>query len=75
MVSKTLYYEVLDKLIERNPENIYLQRFLSSELNRGAILQEKLKYLITDDVETTETALEQYAAFYRYFPYFLRGTP
>jgi hypothetical protein len=74
-IKDTLLREVLDKLIERNPENIYLQRFLSSELNRGAILQEKLKYLITDDVETTETALEQYAAFYRYFPYFLRGTP
>ncbi len=56
-------------------ERLHVQRHLPCKTSRGAILRAELGYLIDEDIPTTEDALEQYAAFHRYFPYFLRGTP
>lgn len=56
-------------------ERLFLQRFLPCEGDSGAFLREKLGHPIGGDNQTTEEALEQYAIFHRYFPYFLRGTP
>lgn len=56
-------------------ERLHLQRLLPCATARGAALHAELGYLIDDDIPKTEAALEQYAAFHRYFPYFLRGIP
>ena len=56
-------------------ERLHLQQFLPQASAAGDKLREKLGYLIEDDVGETEAALEQYAAFHRYSPYFIRGTP
>lgn len=56
-------------------ERLQLQHCLPCGTSAGAILQAELDYLIDEDVPKTEDALEQYAAFHRYFPYFLRGVP
>jgi len=56
-------------------ERLRLQRCLPRSKSRGAILRAELGYLIDEDVSKTEAALEQYAAFHRYFPYFFRGIP
>ncbi len=56
-------------------ERLRLQRCLPCSASRGATLRAELGYLIDEDILKTETALEQYAAFHRYFPYFLRGVP
>jgi hypothetical protein len=57
-------------------ERLHLQEFLPCNTERGDTLRSKLGHLIHDrDDGTTERALEQYAAFHRYFPYFLRGVP
>ena len=56
-------------------ERLYLQQFLPMKPSVGKRLRRKLGYLIEDSVEETDSALEQYAAFHRYSPYFIRGTP
>jgi hypothetical protein len=56
-------------------ERLRLQSLLPCTTSRGPTLRAELGYLIDDDVSKTDDALEQYAAFHRYFPYFLRGTP
>jgi hypothetical protein len=56
-------------------ERLHIQRFLPCDGDRGAILKEKLGHSVGSDDQTTEEALEQYATFHRYFPYFLRGIP
>lgn len=56
-------------------ERLHLQRHLPCSTSRGAKLRAKLGYLVEEDIPTTEAALEHYAAFHRYFPYFLRGVP
>jgi len=57
-------------------ERLCLQEFLPCNTARGTTLRDALGHLIHDrDDGTTEASLEQYAAFHRYFPYFLRGTP
>ena len=56
-------------------ERLYLQRFLPMKPSVGKRLRRKMGYLIEDSVEETDSALEQYAAFHRYSPYFIRGIP
>jgi len=56
-------------------ERLKLQHCLPCGTTPGVVLHTELDYLIDEDVPKTEAALEQYAAFHRYFPYFLRGTP
>lgn len=57
-------------------ERLHLQEFLPCDAARGTTLRDALGHLIHDrDDGTTEASLEQYAAFHRYFPYFLRGVP
>jgi len=57
-------------------ERLHLQEFLPCNAARGTTLRDALGHLIHDkDDGTTEASLEQYAAFHRYFPYFLRGVP
>jgi len=57
-------------------ERLFLQAFLPCEAARGTTLRHALGHLIHHrDDGTTEASLEQYAAFHRYFPYFLRGVP
>ena len=57
-------------------ERLHLQEFLPCKTARGVTLRDALGHLIHHrDDGTTEAALEQYAAFHRYFPYFLRGVP
>jgi hypothetical protein len=56
-------------------ERLQLQHCLPCDKSPGEALYAELGYLIDEDVPKSEAALEQYAAFHRYFPYFLRGTP
>ncbi len=56
-------------------ERLHLQRILPTKTAAGRRLRKRLGYLIEDDVLKTEDALEQYAAFHRYSPYFVRGVP
>ena len=56
-------------------ERLHLQRLLPAKTSPGSELRKQLGYLIEDDLQQTEKALEQYAAFHRYSPYFLRGVP
>lgn len=56
-------------------ERLHLQRLLPTTKNVGKRLRKRLGYLIEANVEETEDALEQYAAFHRYSPYFIRGVP
>jgi hypothetical protein len=56
-------------------ERLHLQRLLPSETASGCRLRECLGYQIEDDQQQSEEALEQYAAFHRYSPYFVRGMP
>ncbi|MCM2464760.1 O-methyltransferase [Methanoculleus oceani] len=56
-------------------ERLHLQKLLPCNGQRGKILSAELGYLIDENAQKTEEALEQYAAFHRYSPYFLRGTP
>lgn len=56
-------------------ERLHLQRLLPTKTTPGRRLRRRLGYLIEDDLQQTEDALEQYAAFHRYSPYFLRGVP
>jgi hypothetical protein len=56
-------------------ERLRLQGFLPCTASPGATLRAELGYLIDNDITKTESALEQYAAFHRYSPYYMRGTP
>ena len=56
-------------------ERLRLQRLLPSDRADGNRLREELGYLIDDDENKTEAALQQYADFHRYSPYLLRGVP
>ena len=56
-------------------ERLHIQRHLPCEMTDGAFLRRALGYLIKKDAEQTDAALQQYADFHRYFPYFLRGVP
>lgn len=56
-------------------ERLHLQECLPCDKDDVNVLCKKLGYLIEDDEKMTEDSLAQYAAFHRYFPYFLRGTP
>lgn len=66
---------LIDVPILSTKERLNLQHLLPCKEDRGSTLLTKLGYLIDEDVKNTENALEQYAAFHRYFPYFMRGTP
>ena len=55
-------------------ERLRLQPLLPDE-TPGKTLHKELGYTIDGDCTKTEKALEQYAAFHRYSPYFLRGMP
>jgi hypothetical protein len=56
-------------------ERLHLQRHLPSGGNAGRSLRRVLGYLIDEDMEQTETQLQQYADFHRYFPYFIKAIP
>ena len=56
-------------------ERLHLQRLLPTKTAPGRRLRKRLGYLIDGDRKRTEDALEQYAAFHRYSPYFIRGVP
>ena len=56
-------------------ERLHLQSLLPTSTNSGSFLLRQLGYLIEDDVEKSKDALNQYATFYRYSPYFMRGVP
>ena len=60
-------------------ERLHLQDLLPTETAirtaPGQELHKRLGYLIEYDQKRTEEALEQYAAFHRYSPYFMRGIP
>ena len=56
-------------------ERLHLQRRLPCHKNAGRILRRSLGYMIDKNRARTETQLQQYADFHRYFPYFVRATP
>ncbi len=56
-------------------ERLHLQRLLPTTATPGKTLRKGLGYLTENDAQRTEEALEQYAAFHRYSPYFIRGVP
>lgn len=66
---------LIDVPVLSTKERLHLQHLLPSSEATGGILRNKLGYLIGDDIEDTEAALEQYATFHRYSPYVLRGVP
>ena len=72
--NKPIHIDIPDLSIK---ERLHLQELLPCNTARGITLRNKLGYLIfnDDDINLTEKALEQYAAFHRYYPYFIRGTP
>ena len=65
----------IDIPILSTKERLLLQPLLPCINAGGATLREKLGYLIDDDIRKTDEALEQYADFHRYSPYFIRGVP
>lgn len=66
---------LIDVPILTTKERLHLQQYLPCCAPRGATLLGKMTYLIDEDAPRSEAALEQYAAFHRYSPYFLRGIP
>ncbi|MFA5296366.1 MAG: O-methyltransferase [Methanoregulaceae archaeon] len=56
-------------------ERMHLQNLLPCRDTRVAILRRALNYSLEDNDRSTEEALAQYAAFHRYYPYYLRGVP
>lgn len=56
-------------------ERLHLQGLLPAKEAQGNELRERLGYMIEDSLGATEKALEQYAAFHRHSPFFMRGTP
>ena len=67
--------KLIDIPILSTKERLSLQHCLPCSGARGATLRTELGYLIDSDSVTTDDALEQYAAFHRYSPYFVRGIP
>jgi len=64
--------KLIDVPILSTKERLNLQECLPCSSSAGSVLSSRLGYLISDN---TEAALQQYAIFHRYSPYFLRGTP
>jgi hypothetical protein len=56
-------------------ERLHLQRHLPCSANAGKFLRRSLGYLIDKNTEQTEIQLQQYAAFHRYSPYFIKAIP
>lgn len=56
-------------------ERLHIQHLLPHGDGAGRMLRDSLGYLIDKDIQTTESKLNQYADFHRYFPYFLKATP
>ena len=57
-------------------ERLHLQRYLPMKNPSGSALLERLGYpLHENNDERTYTQLEQYAAFHRHYPYFIRAVP
>ena len=67
--------KLIDVPLLSTKERLHLQHLLPCNSIKGEALRKSLGYLIDDDLEKTEEALEQYAAFHRYSPYFVRGVP
>lgn len=67
--------KLIDIPILSTKERLLLQGHLPCTTSRGATLRDELGYLIDEDIRKTDDALEQYAAFHRYSPYFMRGIP
>ena len=65
----------IDVPVLTTKERLHLQELLPLGSDAGETLRKRLGYLIDKNVGKTERALEQYAAFHRYSPYFLRGVP
>jgi hypothetical protein len=56
-------------------ERLHLQKRLPCNLNPGRTLRNALGYLIDADRAKTESKLQQYSDFHRYFPYFMKAVP
>jgi hypothetical protein len=56
-------------------ERLHLQRYLPRAGDAGKALRRTLGYLIDETKEGTEAQLQQYANFYRYYPYFIKAAP
>lgn len=56
-------------------ERLQLQHCLPCDKTAGTVLHAELGYWVDEDEPKTQDALQQYAAFHRYYPYFLRGVP
>lgn len=56
-------------------ERLHLQRRLPCRKNAGKTLRRTLGYLIDENDKKTETSLQQYADFHRFFPYFMKAIP
>ena len=67
--------KLIDVPVLSTKERLHLQRLLPLESTEGITLRQALGYLIDEDIPKSEAALEQYAAFQSYSPYFLRGVP
>jgi len=66
---------LIDIPILSTKERLHLQHCLPCSSARGTTLRTELGYLIDKNRQMTDEALEQYADFHRYSPYFMRGTP
>ena len=55
-------------------ERLHLQQALPTRTS-AQVLCERLGYSIEDTYKKTKETMEQYAAFHRYVPYFLKGVP
>jgi len=67
--------KLIDIPILTTKERLLLQSILPCGQPRGERLFKKIGYRIEDDDKKTIDALEQYAAFHRYSPYFMQGFP
>ena len=56
-------------------ERLRLQEHLPCPANAGVALSNVLGYLIDNGKKISEKKLEEYAAFYRYYPYFIKAIP
>ena len=56
-------------------ERLHLQKHLPCRRDAGRRLLRVLRYYIDDDRSTAVAKMKQYADFYSYFPYFIRGIP
>ena len=67
--------KLIDVPVLSTKERLHVQSLLPLKSTEGPTLRKALGYLIDEDIPKTEAALEQYAAFHSYSPYFLRGEP